>query len=242
MQISDRDAQDRGSTSGGFVTVVADRAAVLPIDWRGGRVPLVFAGPLSDGGPVTTVSGDHAGTFLGDAAERMLHGGRSGACLVDQTSLVEVYVPTMTLVVVGGGQVADALADQATLLDWVVEMPADEPGASPRCDASVPVMLSPCRPTIPQWTSPSCRPHCERPSATSAHWGRGLPQARRRQGLLDAGEPPDLLDAIHGPARLDLGANTVAEIALSICAEILARTRAGRAPVSLRDTSGPIHL
>jgi len=65
-------------------------------------------------------------------------------------------------------------------------------------------------------------------------------QTDRRERLLAAGVSPDVLDDISGPAGLDVGANTAAEIALSICAEILA-TRAGRSPVSLRDTSGPIH-
>jgi len=241
VTLSDHDARVCGLISGCLVTLVADRAAALPFDWQGGRTPAVFAGPLGEGGPVMSVTGDHAGTSVADTAQWMLRSGRSGGCLVDHTSLVEVYVPTVAMVVVGGSQVAAALADQATLLGWLVEVAADEPAAlaalgrlghgdaivvlshDPAVDT--PVLAAALRATV---------------GYVGALGSRRI-QARRRERLLAAGETADVLGAIHGPAGLDVGANTAAEIAVSICAEILA-TRAGRTPLSLRDTSGPIHL
>jgi xanthine dehydrogenase accessory factor len=58
--------------------------------------------------------------------------------------------------------------------------------------------------------------------------------------LRQAGVDDDGLARIMAPIGLDLGARTPEETAISVCAEIIAR-RTGRAAVSLRDGTGPIH-
>jgi xanthine dehydrogenase accessory factor len=65
-------------------------------------------------------------------------------------------------------------------------------------------------------------------------------QARRREQLLKAGVQGEAIDRIAGPAGLDIGADSPAETALSILAEILA-VRAGRAGGPLKEAPGRIH-
>jgi xanthine dehydrogenase accessory factor len=65
-------------------------------------------------------------------------------------------------------------------------------------------------------------------------------QRRRRERLAELGVPEEALDRVHGPCGLDIGAETSAETAVAVLAEILA-VRAGRAGGSLRDRDVPIH-
>jgi xanthine/CO dehydrogenase XdhC/CoxF family maturation factor len=73
-----------------------------------------------------------------------------------------------------------------------------------------------------------------------------LGPARRRDKLLNEFSEfyPEVnetfFEVIHGPAGIDIGAETPQEIALSICSEILTVHR-NRKPESLRDRSGTIH-
>jgi xanthine dehydrogenase accessory factor len=66
-------------------------------------------------------------------------------------------------------------------------------------------------------------------------------QAQRRQRLLEAGLSEAQLARIHGPAGLDLGADSPAETALSILAEALA-VRAAREGTPLKRAPGRIHV
>ena len=65
-------------------------------------------------------------------------------------------------------------------------------------------------------------------------------QERRRERLLAEGMSRSKVDRLSGPTGLDLGAETPAETAVSILAEILA-LRAGRSGGRLQDASGHIH-
>ena len=65
-------------------------------------------------------------------------------------------------------------------------------------------------------------------------------QAARRERLVEEGLTADELERISGPTGLDLGAETPAETAVSILAEILA-VRAGRSGGRLKQASGRIH-
>ena len=65
-------------------------------------------------------------------------------------------------------------------------------------------------------------------------------QDSRRERLAEAGIDDESLERIFGPSGLDLGAQSPAETALSVLAEILA-VRAGRAGGHLKEARGRIH-
>jgi xanthine dehydrogenase accessory factor len=65
-------------------------------------------------------------------------------------------------------------------------------------------------------------------------------QGRRREALLELGVDESDVDRVRGPVGLDVGAQTPAETAVAIMAEILA-VRAGRAGGPLRERDGRIH-
>jgi xanthine dehydrogenase accessory factor len=65
-------------------------------------------------------------------------------------------------------------------------------------------------------------------------------QSGRRDALLEEGLSEEEIERISGPTGLDVGAETPAETAVSILAEILA-VRAGRSGGRLKDAKGRIH-
>lgn len=70
--------------------------------------------------------------------------------------------------------------------------------------------------------------------------GSRVAQARRREKLVEAGLRADEIDRLYGPAGLDIGAESPAETAVSILAEMLA-LRAGRGGGPLRESGRRIH-
>jgi len=64
---------------------------------------------------------------------------------------------------------------------------------------------------------------------------------QRRARLIEAGIDSGALERVMGPIGVDIGARTPEEVAVSICAEIIALRTGRQGVVSLRDAEGPIH-
>jgi len=144
------------------------------------------------------------------------------------------------LVVVGGGAIATALADSATLLGWSWAITDDVTTAIEHIErlteSDAVVVLSHDRPTdVPALAAALAG----RAGYVGALGSRGT-QAARRDGLAAEHVADDQLARLHGPAGLDIDAHTPAEIAVSIVAEILAN-RSGGTGGSISSRQGPVH-
>jgi xanthine dehydrogenase accessory factor len=142
------------------------------------------------------------------------------------------------LLVVGEGAVADALGSMGALLGWQV-------AAEPTLDGATAAMRSADAVVVTSHDDDVDAPALGAALATDASYigamGSRARQERRREWLLANGVSPDDLARVRGPAGLDIGANSAAEIALSIFAELVAVVRGVDASGPLSDRSGRIH-
>jgi xanthine dehydrogenase accessory factor len=163
------------------------------------------------------------------------------------------------LVVVGAPELAEALCAAARLLSWrtVVIEPRPALATAERVPSADELRVGWPEEELPQLalderSAVVVLTHEERldvPAlaqalASAAGYvgalGSRRTQERRRQSLRELGIADETLARLHGPAGLDIGAGTPAEMALSILAEIVA-VRSGHDGGSLRTGDGPIH-
>lgn len=183
-------------------------------------------------------------------AGRLLETGHSATRRVEDaagTVLVEAWVPAPRLVVVGSGELVDALRAQGRLLGWDLQAVEDRPADGGEWTALHDAF---------EWAGGSAAlvvlshdPHVDVP-ALAAGLDAGLPylgamgsrrtQSRRLERLVASGRRAEELDRIHRPVGLDLGGRSAPEVALAICAEVLA-VHCGRDARPLREHTGPIN-
>lgn len=129
--------------------------------------------------------------------------------------LVSGYWPTPRLFVVGDGQIAEALAANAALLGWAclvgLELPAELTAADNVVVLSHDLEIS----------GTALRTALASDAGYLGALGSRHTQAARADWLHAHGVPEPAIDSIHGPAGLDIGSRTPAEIALSILAQIV---------------------
>jgi xanthine dehydrogenase accessory factor len=176
-------------------------------------------------------------------ARELLGRGEPADAVLDTTDgrvLVSVYVPTPRVVVVGAGTQADAVAAQIGLLGWTaaVVRTADE-GVSEvgRLGPGDGVLVIDHSGNV---DFPVLAAALHGGVGYVAALGSRRTQAARAARLQDGGVGVELVRRLRGPAGLDLGARTPAEVAVAIVAEMLA-VRAGAPGTPLRDGSGSIN-
>jgi xanthine dehydrogenase accessory factor len=231
----------------------------------GGEID-VFVEPLGEqvdsGVVLTVIRGEGVGEKLDDSElERAaLRRGRSHVIeLGDRSVFADVFAEPPRLFVYGAVDTAEALCAAAKLLGWrtivadarprfataertpsadeLLVLWPDEALARVAPDAATAVVVL-------THDDKFDLPLVQGALATDAFYvgwlGSRRNQERRRGLLVEAGVPEHDLGRISGPSGLDVGADSPAETAVSILAEILA-VRAGRGGGRLRDAKARIH-
>ena len=249
----DHDEAERvGLPCGGAASVLVQPLSAIPSDVQAdlaARRPTALVTSL-DGGAFTTrglkAESDPAyddGDSPDSVARVLLARGEPSDAIVETREgrvLVSVVVPTPHLVVIGSGALAAALEAQLALLGWtcasltraedgVAAVLALGPGdgflvIDHRGEVDLPILCA----------------ALGGPVRYVAALGSRRTQEARRERLRGAGVDEDLIGRLRGPAGLDIGSRTPAEIAVAIVAEMLS-VRASAAGGALRDRGGPIN-
>jgi xanthine dehydrogenase accessory factor len=231
----------------------------------GGEID-VFVEELDDANrpdvTLTVVAGQGVGERLQDPEleQEARRRGRSHVLeLGDRTVLADVSAPPTRLFVYGAVDTAEALCRAAKLLGWrTVVADARASFATPERIPSADELLL----AWPEEALEQAQPDLGTAVIVLTHddkfdlplirgalasdafyvgWIGSRRNQERRRGLLrEEGVTDEELDRISGPSGLDIGADTPAETALSMIAEILA-VRAGRPGGRLRDAKSRIH-
>lgn len=250
VAVSTGDAAAAGLSCGGTASVLVQPATSYPHElWDRllAREPVCLVTSVPDAASMrtelytpTTLRELTAGRA--EIARLFGRGSSSTVIIAEQPTTVAIALwPVPNLVVVGDGLIADALRDAATLLGWTVQI---TPRLEPALDAirtanrgDAVLVLSHDRAV----DGPALDAALDSGAGYVGALGARHTQAARREWLTEHGVPADAQARIHGPAGLDIGAHTPAEIAVSIVAEIVAN-RSGADGRALRDRQGPVHL
>lgn len=150
----------------------------------------------------------------------------SDTVLVEDT-VITVLWPVSQLVVIGAGAVAEALGKAAGLLGWQTQIITDVGTAT----GVIAGLAAPDNLVVASHDVDVAGPALAAALSSDVGYIGALGARRMQKARADwlAYREITDLDRIHGPAGLDIGAETPAEIALSILAEAVAVKSASRA-------------
>jgi xanthine/CO dehydrogenase XdhC/CoxF family maturation factor len=147
-------------------------------------------------------------------------------------------LPSNGLLVVGHGPVSEALVPMALQLGWRTSVAATLPEVTEALPSVRAVVVTSHDDEV---DAPAIAAALEANVAYLGAMGSRSRQERRREWLLARGVAEERLAAVRGPAGLDIGADTPAEIALSILAELVATVRGVAVAGSISGRDGPVH-
>ena len=231
----------------------------------GGEID-VFVEPLGEavdsGVVLTVIKGDAVGKKLDDPAlaDAALRRGRSHVIeLEDRTVFADVYAPPPRLFVYGAVDTADALCAAAKILGWRTIV------ADARARFATPERMQHADELLVLWPDEAFAqvapdvgtaivvlthddkfdlPALQAALASDAFYvgalGSRKNQKRRNDLLREAGVSDEDIERISGPSGLDIGADSPAETAVSMLAEMLA-VRGGRSGGRLKEAQTRIH-
>ena len=242
-----------------------DRLAELARSGERAVLFTVVEGPGAGSKRLVVEGGDQLGDGVPEEAlgqfDELIRRGRNRLLELDDGSKVfaEWYGPPPRLFVYGAVDTAEALCRGAKLLGWtaivadarakfataeripsadrlIVEWPEEALAQiAPDHQTAVVVLTH-----DDKFDEPALKHALETEAFYIGALGSRRNQERRRERLLEAGVSEDALERISGPCGLDIGADSQAETALSILAEILA-VRAHREGGPLKTAKKRIH-
>lgn len=223
LLVSDIEALASGLSCGGSARCLVVPASDLPAElWSRllGRDPICLVAEL-DGDQVretelfTAVSIDSAGE---DIAIRFRRGASETIIVDDQ--VVTILWPVPKVIIVGGGAIADALEQAAALLGWNTQTIADTGTATGLVAGLAPLDKLVVMSHDLELAGPVLAAALDSDVGYIGALGSLRTQQARAEWLAYRGLTD--LERINGPAGLDIGAKSPAEIAVSIVAEALA--------------------
>jgi len=233
----------------------------------GGRAVLftVLEGPAVGAKALVVEGGETTGDGVPDEAlaqfDELIRRGRNRIVETDGARVfAEWYGPPPRLLVYGAVDTAEALARGAKLLGWtaivadarakfltVERIPSADELIAKWPDEAIAEVAPDHQTAIvvlthdDKFDEPALIAALDTEAFYIGALGSRRNQERRRGRLLEAGLSEEKLDRIQGPCGLDIGADTQAETAVSILAEILA-VRAERPGGPLRGAKERIHV
>jgi xanthine dehydrogenase accessory factor len=241
LHVGDLDAELAGLSCGGDARCLLMPATALPSGlWERlrERAPVALVSRLDGDQVVDTALFDQETIAeAGEEAAQLFGRGVSDAVVADD-QVTTVLWPVAKLVIVGGGAIADALSRAAGLLEWQTQVVADVSSATGVIAGLAAMDKLVVLSHDVELAGPALAAALDCPVGYIGALGSRRTQQNRADWLAYRGVTD--LERVHGPAGLDIGANTPAEIAVSIVAEALAVKSKANA-VSLKGRSGSIH-
>lgn len=226
LQISEVDTLISDLPSGALARCLVVPAENLPSDlWElaGAREPFCLVVEL-DGDDVTATH-VYSRETVPKAEPRVRDAcmGRSSGSAVAEDMVVSVFEAIPQMVIVGGGAIAEALADLAPLVGWQAKIASGRDIATgliaPLSGRDLVVIAAHDLELAGSGLAAALDSSCGYIGSV----GSRKMQADRADWLAYRGITD--LDRIHGPAGLDIGANNPGEVAVAIVAEAIASTR-----------------